>query len=77
VASELRQLIQEAHAVVRQRHLPRHRHVAPADPPRVREGLVGRATRAGRDQGRAVAGEAGDARELGGVDGFRSIYRSL
>ena len=29
VAAELRQFIQEEHAVVRQRHLARHRHLAP------------------------------------------------
>ena len=46
------------------------RHVAPADQPHIRDGMVGRATRAGHDQRRAVAGEADDvvhARE--GVDG--------
>ena len=61
MAAELRQFIQEEHAVVRQRHLARHRHVAAADQSRIRDGMVGRATRAGGDQGRAVAGEARDA----------------
>jgi hypothetical protein len=41
VAAELRQLIQEEHAVVRQRPLARQRHLAAADQPRIREGLVG------------------------------------
>jgi hypothetical protein len=56
--------------MVGQRHVTRHRHVAPTDEPHIRDGVVGRATRAGRDQRRAVAGEADDmvyARE--GVDG--------
>jgi hypothetical protein len=35
MAAALGQLIQEEHPVVRERHLARHRHVAPADPPRV------------------------------------------
>src|SRR4029453_7886157 len=61
MAPELGQFIQEEHAIVGQRHFARHRHVAPADQPRIRDGLVGRAKRAGRDQRRAVAGEARDA----------------
>jgi hypothetical protein len=47
MAAALGQFIQAEHAVVGQRHLTRHRHVAPADQPRVRDGLVRRATRAG------------------------------
>ena len=50
---------QQEHAMVGPRHLARHRHVPPTDQSRFREGLVGRAKRAGRDQRRAVAGEAG------------------
>jgi hypothetical protein len=61
MAAALGQCIQEEHAVVGQRHLARHRHVAPADQPGIRDGVVRRATRAGRDQGRPVAREAGDA----------------
>jgi hypothetical protein len=68
MAAELGPCIQEEHAMVGQRHIIRHRHVAPADQPRIRDGVVGRATRARRDPRRAVAGEAGDAREVGGVD---------
>jgi hypothetical protein len=41
MASELGQLIQEQHAVVRPRHVARHRPVAPADQPCVRYGVVG------------------------------------
>jgi hypothetical protein len=70
MAAKLGQFIQEAHAMVGQRHVTRHRHVAPADPPRSRERVVGRATRAGRDPRRAVAGEARhavDARDLDGL----------
>ena len=51
-----------------QRHVTRPRHVAPADPPRIREGLVVRATWAGRDPRRAVAGEAGDAVDTRGLN---------
>jgi hypothetical protein len=54
----LRQFIQEAHPVVRERHPTRHRHVAPADQAGGREGVVGGAARAGGDQGRAAAGAA-------------------
>jgi hypothetical protein len=64
--------------MVRQRHVTRHRHVAPTDQPHIREGLVGRSTRAARDSRRTGAGEAGDvvhARE--GVDGPQQAgYRS-
>jgi hypothetical protein len=70
VAPELRQFIQEKHAIVGQRHFARHRHVAPADQPRIRDGVVGGATRAGRDQRRAVAGEASHAMEACGLKGF-------
>jgi hypothetical protein len=38
---ELRQFIQEEDAVVRQRHVPRPRHVAPADQPDIRDGVLG------------------------------------
>jgi hypothetical protein len=44
--------------------------MAAADQPGIREGLVGRATRAGRDQRRTVAGEAGDAVDAGGLNGL-------
>jgi hypothetical protein len=60
MAAKLGPCIQEAHTMVGQRHVTRPRHVAPADQPRLREGVVGRATRAGRDPRRAVAGEARD-----------------
>jgi hypothetical protein len=50
MAAALGLFIQEAHAMVGQRHLTRHRHVPPTDQSRIRDGLVGGATRAGRDQ---------------------------
>src|SRR5262245_60782978 len=68
MAAALRQLIQEQHAVVGQRHLARHRHVAPTDQLHIRDRLMCGAKRTGRDQGRAVAGEAGDAVEARGLD---------
>jgi hypothetical protein len=70
MAAELGQFIQEEHAMVGQRHLTRHRHVAAADQPRLRDGMVGRATRAGRDPRRAVAGEADDVVDLRGLNGL-------
>ena len=41
MAAALGPCIQEAHAMVGQRHVARHRHVAPADQPRIRDGVVG------------------------------------
>jgi hypothetical protein len=55
---ELREFVQEEHANVRQRHLARPRHVTPAVPPRVRDGMVEGAAWAGGDQGCASAGAA-------------------
>jgi hypothetical protein len=69
----LRPFIQDEGAVVRQRHLARHRHLAPADQADIRDGVVGRATRAGRDQRRTVAGEAGDAMEACRLNGFGQV----
>jgi hypothetical protein len=62
LAAALGPFIQNEHAMMGQRPLARHRHVPPTDQPRLREGLVTGATRAGRDPRRAVAGAAGDAR---------------
>jgi hypothetical protein len=47
MAAELGPFIQEEHAMVGQRHVTRHRHVAPADQPRIRDGVV-RGARHGR-----------------------------
>jgi hypothetical protein len=41
VAAELRQFIPKEPAGVLQRHLARQRHLAPADQPAIREGLIG------------------------------------
>ena len=57
--------------MVRQRHVPRYRRVAATDEPRIRDGVVGRAKRGGRDQRRAVADEAGDAVDARGLDRIR------
>jgi hypothetical protein len=70
VASELRQFIQKEHAMVRQGHLPLHWHLAPTDQPHVRNRVMGGLTWARRDAGRAVAGEAGDALDACGLEGF-------
>jgi hypothetical protein len=70
MAAALGPCIQEEHPVVGQRDLTQHGHVTPTDQSCIREGLVGRATREGGDPRCAVAGEASDAREAGGVHGF-------
>jgi hypothetical protein len=56
MAAALGQLIQEGDAVVGQRHVARHRHMAATDQPDVRDGVMGGATRAGRHQRRARTG---------------------
>jgi hypothetical protein len=50
-------------------------HEAAADQSHIREGVVGGATRAGRHQRGAVAGQAGDAVHAGGVEGFGEGHR--
>jgi hypothetical protein len=44
MAAELGQFIQEEHPLVGQRHVPRHRHGAPADQPHIGDGVMGRDT---------------------------------
>jgi hypothetical protein len=39
MAAELGEFIQEEHAVVRQRHVPRRRHLAATDQPHIRNGV--------------------------------------
>jgi hypothetical protein len=56
--------------MVRQRHLPRQRHRPAADQAGLRDGVVRGATRPGGHQGRALAGEAGDAMDARGLDGL-------
>jgi hypothetical protein len=75
MAAALGEFIYAAHAMVGQRHLAWHRHMAATDPSRLREGLVGRATRAGRDQRRAVTGEAGDAVNTRGLNRLGEGHR--
>jgi hypothetical protein len=75
MAAALGGFIQKAHAMVGQGHLARHRYRAAAEQPRIREGMVGRATRAGRDHRRAGAGEAGDAVAARGLKGFSQRHR--
>jgi hypothetical protein len=70
VAAKLRELIEKHDTMVRQRHLAWHGHLAPTDQPDVRNGVVRSATRARRDEGGAVVGEAGDAVNTRGLDGF-------
>jgi hypothetical protein len=48
---------------------------APTDQPRIRDGVVGRATRAGRDPRRTVAGEAGDAVDTRGLKDLGEGHR--
>jgi hypothetical protein len=70
MAAARRPCIQEEHAVVGPRHLARHRHVAPADPPHIGDGVMGGAKRPGRDQGRTFAREASDAMDARGLNGL-------
>jgi hypothetical protein len=71
MAAKLWLFIQQEHAMVGPRHVTRHRHLADADQPCIRDGVVGRATRAGRDPRRAVTSEAGDAVDARGFERFR------
>jgi hypothetical protein len=75
MAAELGPFNQEEHTVMRERHLTQYRHVAPADQPRIRDRKMRGAARAGRDQPRAVAGEARDAVDARGLDGFSEGHR--
>jgi len=59
-AAALRQFIQKAHAMVRQRHFPRRRHLA-ANQAHIGDRVVRRPKGAGRHHRRALAGAAGDA----------------
>jgi hypothetical protein len=67
--SELGQLIEQEHALVGERHLARHRYVAPADQPDIRDGVMGGATRARGHDGRAPASAASNAMDANGVEG--------
>jgi hypothetical protein len=74
VAAELGPCIQAAHAMVGQRHLARHRHLAATDQPDIRDGVMRSATREGRDPRRTGACQAVDAVDARCGEGFgRSI----
>ena len=75
MALQLRKFVQEQDAVVRPRHLPRPQPLPPADQPHTRNRVVRRTTRARGHQGGAGAGEAGDAVDAGGVEGFGQAHR--
>ena len=47
MAVELWQFIQEEHPLMGQRHVARHRHMASADQPHFRDGMVGGTTTGG------------------------------
>jgi hypothetical protein len=70
MAAELGQFIQEAHAMVGQCHFASHGHVASADQPHIRDGVMGGAKGARGDQGGAGAGEASDAVDAGVFNSF-------
>ena len=67
--------MQEQHGVVRLQHIERHGYIPLTDQPRIRDGVMGGKERAGRDHGGAVAGEAGDAVNTYGFNGFRDGHR--
>jgi hypothetical protein len=75
MAAEPEGFIQKEHTMVGQRYVTHHRHVAAADQPRIRDGMVGRATRAGGDQRRAVAGEPGNTVDARGLNGLGEGHR--
>jgi hypothetical protein len=66
MAAELRQFIQEEHAVVGQRDLARHRHVTPSDQPRIRDGLVG-----GERNGRVMTNAVGQPATVAAMSSTR------
>jgi hypothetical protein len=75
VAAALGELIQAQDAVARQRHLARHRHVAPADQPDIRDGEMGGPKGTGGDSRRAVPDATGDAVEAHGLKGLGAGHR--
>jgi hypothetical protein len=59
MAAELGPCIQAEHAMVGQRHFARHRHVAATNQPHIRDGVMGGAKGAGRDQRRWSTSDGG------------------
>jgi hypothetical protein len=56
MTAELGQFIQEEHTIMGQRYVARQGDVSAAEQPHIRDGVMGRTTRAGRDPRRAGAG---------------------
>src|SRR5262249_44242243 len=70
VAPELRKLVEEEHAVVREAHLAGARRFAAADEPGFADGVMRRAVRPPRDDALVRLDEAGDAVDAGRLDRF-------
>jgi hypothetical protein len=70
VAAELRQFIENEHAMVGERDVAGHRHLADPDQPHIRDGVVRGTKRSRGDKGGAIAGEAGAAMDARDLDGF-------
>src|SRR2546426_2237312 len=68
VLPELRQLVEEQHATVREAHFPGPRERAAADQPRIRDRVVRGAERPPRDERLAERQYAGDGVDLGGLE---------
>ena len=68
-------LIPKQEIMMRQRHLSRQGQLAAADQTHLGDGVVGSQERARGDDGRAPAGEAGDARDTGGLPRCRQAHR--
>jgi hypothetical protein len=75
MTAELAEFIQEERLVVGQRHFARHEDVSAANQPHIRDDVMRGAKRTGGDQGRAVAGEAGDAVDTGSLKGLGEGHR--
>jgi hypothetical protein len=75
VAFELGPLVEAQEAVVRQRHLTGHGHLTTADHADVSNGMEWGAKGTGRGEGSAITGEAGDARDAGGLPRCRQAQR--
>jgi hypothetical protein len=74
VAAELRPFIEEEHPMVRQRHFSRQRHLAATDQADIGDRVMGGTKGACRDDGGAVAGEAGDAMHPRGLQRFGETH---
>jgi hypothetical protein len=70
MAPAIRQFIQEEHAIMSQRHLPRPRHLAASDQPHIGDRVMRRSTRTRGHDGRARASAASDAMDARGVEGI-------